>query len=109
MLKPEPSRPTSTKAEVVIEEDWSVLAKVVENLGYHTMTYTDHGETFSEVVITLEELEILKAYIPRLLESYAQLWELAAGMMKAWEDLRASKDSLYVPDAEEMVRAHGSR
>jgi hypothetical protein len=42
--------------------------------------------------------------LPRLMDAYAELWELMEGLIKAREQLEASKNDLYVPDAAEMVQ-----
>lgn len=58
---------------------------------------------FEEPGYYATDLEALLDQVPRLMDAYAELWELMEGVIKAREQQEASKNDLYVPDAAEMV------
>lgn len=100
------SHPSKKKPEIGFAEDWTELAQIVKDLGKHTTTTGGNIWDDLETVTVVDDksLVVLKEFVPRLIEAYTELWGLTAALMKAVEDLEASKDTLYVPDASDMLK-----
>ena len=102
MRKLGPSLPTPQTAEPKVEfvQDWTDLLEAV-----HTLHEAGIGGDFRESSCqSMEVLETVIEYVPKLIEAYTELWGLTSGLMAAWEQLQVSKDSLYVPDASDMMK-----
>jgi hypothetical protein len=90
-----PSRNSSTADASTTTDDWTRLREAVKKL-----------ERIDRVVtlVDFDAIETVQVLVPKLLDAYAELWEMSMAMTQAWEKLNESKNSLYVPDATEMVQ-----
>jgi hypothetical protein len=76
-------------------DDWSQLREAMEVLSAPRTWLNPNWDE--------EAVSVVVQYVPKLLDRYAELWEMTMAMMSAWEKLNASKNDLYVPDAADMV------
>lgn len=79
-------------------DDWTKLLDVVDII---------NDRSDGPIFINEDVRDIIVEYVPRLMDRYNELLELSHVMTSAWEKLNASKNDLYVPDAEEMVQSAG--
>lgn len=97
-------QPEQKQGTITAVDDWTALREAVNNLS-ESILYTVMAPGH-ECVVKISDIETISEYVPKLLDAYAECFELSLAMTKAWEDWQASKDSLYVPDAEDMVQLH---
>ena len=97
MRKLGPSLPTPQTAEPKVEfvQDWTDLLEAANGF------YRSETPFWT---IDAEQAAIIHDYVPKLIQAYTELWGLTSGLMAAWEQLQVSKDSLYVPDASDMMK-----
>jgi hypothetical protein len=90
------------KPQVQFINEWSELKAAVGEL----RRVLDPPGSDGQSTFRLDRATVtaLAFEVPRLMDAYAELWELMEGLIKAREQLEASKNDLYVPDAAEMVQ-----
>lgn len=87
-------RPEPQKVEFI--NDWSKLKEALATL--------NKGLTWLNPEYDVEAVGVVLHYVPALLDAYSELWELAGNLMRAVEAQQENQQTLYVPDAQEMVQ-----
>lgn len=82
-------------------DEWSKLKGALYTLSESVLV--NPGTESPVITVSREAIGVLLDQVPRLMDAYAELWELMEGVIKAREQQEASKNDLYVPDAAEMV------
>lgn len=89
------------KPTVAFIDDWSVLKKALYTLNESALA--NPGTNSPVITVSREAIGTVLHHVPALMDAYSEAWELMNQMMQAWEQLQESKDSIYVPDAQELV------
>lgn len=97
MTRVDGRRPEPQKIEFI--SDWSKLKDSVGVLRKILHTCKDQ----ERITLNADVAEDVVHFVPALLDAYAELWELTANLMQAVEAQKASQNTLYVPDAQELI------
>lgn len=86
------------------QNEWEALTNTVREISSkYPHAYETVWEYYQSTQLE-EDLKVFAEHVPKLLDAYAELWEMTQAMMQAWEQMQVEKDKLKIATADEVAK-----